>query len=88
MIGGVLAAVAALVVALVVALSTGGRTSGHGCIYLTLPANAMTGGQEIYECGVTARSTCTTALAPGAFTPLAARAVAAECRKAGVPVGK
>jgi hypothetical protein len=88
MIGGVLAVVAALAVALLVSLSTGGRASGHGCIYLTLPANAMTGGTEVYQCGATARSTCASALAPGAFTAQAARQVAAECRKAGLPVGQ
>jgi hypothetical protein len=85
LVGGFLAAMAALVVILVIALSTGGQSSAHGCIYATIPA--ATGAQQISECGAQARSTCASAQTPGAFTPQAARAVSAECRKAGLPVG-
>jgi uncharacterized oligopeptide transporter (OPT) family protein len=88
MIGGVVATVAAVIVALVISLSSSSPTSGHGCIYLTLAANAMTGGEEIYQCGAQARSTCATAQAPGAFTADAAHEVAAACRRAGLPVGR
>jgi hypothetical protein len=77
--------VAALVVVLVIALSTGGQSSAHGCIYVTIPA--ATGAQQISQCGAAARDTCATSLASGVFTPQAGRAVAAECRKAGLPVG-
>jgi hypothetical protein len=82
LVGG---ALAVLVVVLSISLATSGRSSGHGCIYATIPA--ATGAQEISECGAQARATCAGALAPGAFTAQAARAVAAECRKAGLPVG-
>jgi hypothetical protein len=86
MIGGVLTAVAALALALVISLVTAGPSSSHGCIYVTIPA--ATGAQEINQCGAAARSTCASALAPGAFTAQAALAVAAECRKAGLAVGR
>jgi hypothetical protein len=85
LVAAVLAAVAALVVVLVIALSTGGPSSAHGCIYLTIPA--ATGAQQISQCGATARGTCASVHTPGAFTEQAAGAVARECRKAGLPVG-
>jgi len=85
LVAGVLAAVAALAVVLVIALSAGGPSSAHGCIYATLPA--ATGAQQISQCGATARATCASVEAPGAFTAPAARTVAAECRKAGLAVG-
>jgi hypothetical protein len=85
MIGAVVGAVAAILVAVVIALATSGRTSSHGCIYVTIPA--ATGAQEIAQCGVEAASTCTSAGTPGAFTQESARAIAAECRKAGLAVG-
>jgi hypothetical protein len=86
MIGAVLGIVAALVVALVISLATAGPSSSHGCIYVTIPAD--TGAQEINLCGAKARSTCASALRPGAFTRQAAPVVARECRKAGLPVGR
>jgi hypothetical protein len=86
MIGGVLVTVAAVAIALVISLSTAGPTSSHGCIYVTIPA--ATGAQEIYQCGATARATCQSSQAPGAFTPQAARSIAAECRRAGLWVGR
>jgi hypothetical protein len=85
LLGGVLGVVAALVVVLVIALSTGGQSSAHGCIYLTIPA--ATGAQQISQCGAPARETCSTARTPGAFTEQAARMVSAACRKAGLPIG-
>jgi hypothetical protein len=85
MVRSVLATVAVIVVAVVVALATAGKTSSHGCIYLTIPA--ATGAQDISECGATARSTCATVRTPGAFTAPAANAIAAECRKARLAVG-
>ncbi len=85
MIGGVLLIVAALVLALVVSLATAGPSSSHGCIYVTIPA--ATGAQEINQCGQTARGTCASALRPGAFPAQSGRVVAAECRKAGLPLG-
>ncbi len=85
MIGGVLGVVAALVVVLVISFASSGPSSKSGCIYATLPA--ATGAQQVHECGATARSTCASANTPGAFTRQAAQTIAAECRKAGLPVG-
>jgi hypothetical protein len=84
LVGAFIAAMAALAVVLVISLSSGGQSSADGCIYLTLPA--ATGAEQISQCGAQARETCATAHAPGAFTAPAARAVSAECRKAGLPV--
>jgi hypothetical protein len=80
-----LGALALLVVVLVISLGSSSRTSAHGCIYLTIPA--ATGATEIYRCGAAARSTCQSAAVPGAYTADAARMIATECRKAGLPVG-
>jgi hypothetical protein len=86
MVGGVLAVVAAIVVALAVSLGTGGQASGHGCIHATIPG--AVGAQEIDQCGAQARATCQTAEQPGSVTPSSARVIAAQCRKAGLPVGR
>lgn len=85
MLGGVLGVVAALVVVLVISFVSAGPSSGHGCIYATIPG--AVGAQQVHECGATARATCRSVYAPGAFTRQAATAVAAECRKAGLSVG-
>lgn len=85
MIGAVVAAVVAIVIAVVIALAAGGRTSSHGCIYATVPA--ATGAEEISQCGTAAASTCASVKAPGAYTKQAAQVIAAQCRKAGLPVG-
>lgn len=84
LVRGVLGVVAALAVALVISLATAGKSSSHGCIYLTIPA--ATGAQEVYQCGEAARSTCESTSTPGAFSPQAASAILAECHKAHVPV--
>jgi hypothetical protein len=83
LIAGVLAVVAALLAGLVISLSTGGKSSAHGCIYATIPA--ATGAEQIDRCGSAARSICGSTATPGAFAPEAARAIAVECRKAGLP---
>ncbi|MGA2925952.1 MAG: hypothetical protein ABSG43_08145 [Solirubrobacteraceae bacterium] len=85
LLGAVLAATGALLLVVVIALSSSGRSSAHGCLYVTIPA--ATGAQEISECGSTARATCASARTPGAFTQQAAAEIASECRKAGLPVG-
>ena len=85
MVGSVLAVVAALAVVVVVALATGGHTSANGCVHVNLPYS--TGGQEFYECGSKARSMCAQVNRPGGLSGAAARAVAVQCRKAGLPVG-
>jgi hypothetical protein len=86
LIAGVLAVVAAIAVAFIISLSIGGQTSANGCIHLTI-AGAV-GAEEIDDCGAAARSICQSAEAPGAFAPQAAASIAAECRKAGLPVGR
>jgi hypothetical protein len=85
MISGVLAAVVVLAIVLVISFSSGGPSSKSGCIYATIPAD--TGAQQINECGAQARDTCQTVNTSGTFTQQAAAVVAAECRKAGLPVG-
>ena len=85
MIGGVLAVVAAIAVVLVISFASSAPSSKSGCIYATIPA--ATGAEQIHQCGAVARSTCASALSPGAFAAQAAQTVAAECRKAGLAVG-
>ncbi|MFL5822972.1 MAG: hypothetical protein ACJ764_05965 [Solirubrobacteraceae bacterium] len=81
-----LAATAALVVVVAVALLTAGHSTGGDCIDVTIPYSI--GGQEFYRCGAAARSTCRSVDAPGGFVGGPGRAVAAECRKIGLPVGR
>jgi hypothetical protein len=85
MVGGVLGAVAVIAAVLVISFASSGRSSKAGCIYATIPA--ATGAQQVSQCGAAARSTCSAAQTPGAFTAQAAKVIAAECRKAGLPVG-
>jgi hypothetical protein len=86
LIAGVLTVVAAIVLALVISIATAGTASGRGCIHTTIPG--AVGAQEIDQCGAQARATCQTAGRPGSFTAASARVVAAQCRKAGLPVGR
>jgi hypothetical protein len=85
LIGGVLAVVAVIVVALVISLATSGPSSARGCIHVTIPG--AVGAQQIDQCGAQARYTCQTVNRPGSFPAASARVIAAECRKAGLPVG-
>lgn len=85
MVGGVLGAIAVLAVVLVISFASSAPSSKSGCIYATIPA--ATGAQQVHQCGSAARSTCSSVDAPGAFTAQAARTLATECRKAGLPVG-
>jgi hypothetical protein len=85
-IGGVLGAVAAIAVAIVISLATTGKSSSHGCIYATIPG--AIGAGQISQCGAQARATCATVYRPGAYTAASARTIAAECRKANLPVGR
>ena len=82
-VGGVLTL--ALVVVAVIAITTSGRSSGKGCVSVTIPYSL--GGQEIYKCGQAARSFCVTSGRPGGFTGAAGQAVAVQCRKAGLRFG-
>jgi hypothetical protein len=85
MVGGVLGVVAVLAVVLVISFVSSGPSSRHGCVYATIPG--AVGAEQVHECGATARATCRSVNAPGAYTTDAARTLAAECRKAGLPVG-
>ncbi|MGB9185835.1 MAG: hypothetical protein WCB67_17415 [Solirubrobacteraceae bacterium] len=85
MIGGVLAVVAALAVVLIISLTSAERQSGHGCISVGLAYS--TGGDKLYRCGATARSMCAGANTPNGIRGASARALATECRKAGLAVG-
>ncbi len=86
LIGGILAVVAALAVAVVVALATSGHSTGNGCIDVNVPYSI--GGQEVYRCGAAAEQVCAAVDTPNGFTGSAGRAVAAECRKVSLPVGR
>jgi hypothetical protein len=86
MIGGVLATVAAVVIVLAISLGTAARTSANGCIYATIPG--VVGAVQVNECGAAAKSTCSSVFAPGAYAPGAGRTIAAECRKARLPVSR
>ena len=84
MLGGVLAVVAALAVVLVISFVSSGPSSGNGCIYATIPG--AVGAEQVHECGATARQTCRSVNAPGAYTRQAAQTLAVQCRKAGLRV--
>ncbi|HUA48584.1 MAG TPA: hypothetical protein VMA77_25355 [Solirubrobacteraceae bacterium] len=84
-LGGVLGTLVAIALVLVISLSSGGPSSTHGCIYATIAGDV--GAQQINQCGTQARDTCQSVYAPGAYTQQAAGVIAAECRKAGLPVG-
>lgn len=85
-VGGMIATVAAVALVLVISFGASGRSSGHGCIYATIPGSV--GAQQIDQCGAQARETCLSVATPGAFTPPSAQTVAAQCRKAGLPVSR
>ena len=80
-----LGTVAALAVAVVIAIAMAGHSSANGCVDVNIPYS--TGGQEFYRCGAAARAMCGSVGVPGGFTGAAGRAVATECRKAGLAVG-
>ncbi len=76
---------AAVVAIAVVAITTKGHTSGNGCVDVVIPY--AVGGQELYDCGAKARALCAGVDRPSGFGGTAGRAVATECRKAGLHVG-
>jgi ABC-type nickel/cobalt efflux system permease component RcnA len=85
MVGGVLGMLAALAVVLVISFSTAGRQSANGCINVAL--SYSTGGAQIFRCGAGARALCEQVDRPGGLSGVTGRAVAVQCRKAGLPVG-
>jgi hypothetical protein len=82
-IGGLLTL--ALIVVAVIAITNKGHSSGHGCVDVVIPY--AVGGQELYECGAKAKALCRGVDTPAGFRGTAGRAVAIECRKAGLAVG-
>ncbi len=81
-VGGLMAL--AIAVVLVISLTHADRTSGHGCIAVSL-AYSM-GGTQDYHCGAAARAMCSDVGRPG-LSGAAGRDVAIACRKAGLPSG-
>jgi hypothetical protein len=78
--------VAILAAAVAVSFVVSGAESRHGCIAATVPYSL--GGQQLNQCGATARETCAAVGTSAGFSGAAGRAVAAECRKAGLSVGR
>ena len=85
MISAVLGTVLALAIGVVISLSSTGRSSGHSCVYATIPGPV--GAEEISRCGSDARALCRSVGVPGGYNGESGRSIATECRKAGLPVG-
>lgn len=86
LIGGVLGTLALIAIVLAVSLGTAGPSSARGCVHATVAGPV--GAVQINECGAPARSICATVYAPGAYPPSGVQTLAAECRKAGLPVNR
>jgi len=84
-LAGVGSLVLVLLVAVVISVGTATHKSSAGCVDVALPYS--TGGADIYRCGSAARAMCAQVGHPSGYTGTSGRAVAAECRKAGIPVG-
>jgi hypothetical protein len=84
MITSILGFVAAAAVVLVISFASSGRGTSNGCVDVTV--QYFTGGTEIYKCGAEARALCASVGLPGGQNGAVGRAVATECRKAGLPV--
>jgi hypothetical protein len=83
-VGAVLAVVAALAVVVAISIGSSGRRTANGCVDVTFPI--AIGGQEIYECGTRAQSLCTSVGTSGGLSAVEDRAIAVQCRKAGLKV--
>lgn len=81
---GAIVTIAVIVVA-VIAITTKGHATGNGCVDVVIPY--AVGGQELYQCGAKAKSLCAGVDTPQGFSGTAGKAVATECRKAGLHVG-
>jgi hypothetical protein len=84
-IGGVLAALLALTVAIIVSIGTAEHKTANGCVDVKFPTTI--GGAELYRCGAQARELCASVGSTARFTDVEGRAIATQCRKAGLPVG-
>lgn len=74
-----------IVVGVVIALAAGGPSSGNGCVHAIFPGPV--GAEQVNQCGSGARSLCATVHSSGQYSAEAVRTIAAECRRAGLPVG-
>lgn len=86
LIGGLGVVLAATIAAVVFALSLSPHAKHDGCIHVNLPYAAEGQGQFL-ECGESARTMCGAVGRPGGLTGITGQTVAAECRRAGVPIG-
>lgn len=77
-----MAVVVALLAAVLISVGSSGHHTGNGCVDVTFPI--AIGGQEIYECGSKARALCRSTASSDRSSAIADRAIAAQCRKAGL----
>lgn len=81
----IMAGVTALIaVAVVIAIATSGPSSANGCVHAIFPGPV--GAEQVNQCGSQARSLCATLSSSTQYGAEARRTIAAECRKAGLPV--
>ncbi len=84
-IGTLLVVVAALTVAVVVSIGTSEHKTAGGCVDVKFPTTI--GGAELYKCGTQAREMCSSVGQTQQLSDVEGRAIAVQCRKAGLPVG-
>jgi hypothetical protein len=85
-LGGVLSTAAALALIVVISLAAAGSKSGGGCIDVFAPN--FIGSTEVSGCGAHARAICASVGTSGSgYSRAGDEAVAAACRKQGIPVG-
>ncbi len=83
-LSGVGAIVAGLVVAVIIGFAQSSPTSGHGCVYVSVPSSM--GAQPYSGCGAKARQICAQVGIRGGYGGSLARELIPACRKAGIPV--
>jgi hypothetical protein len=83
-VGAVLGVVAVLVAIVAISIGSTGHRTANGCIDVKFPI--AIGGQELYQCGAGARTLCSTSGAASGPNSVEDRAIADQCRKAGLPV--
>jgi hypothetical protein len=85
-LSGVLATALALALVVVISLSAADRTSAGDCIDVTAPN--FIGSTEVSGCGAHARAICSSVGGSrSGYNRAGDRAIAAACRKQGIPVG-
>jgi hypothetical protein len=76
--------VAFLVIAVIIGFAQSSPTSGHGCVYVSVPSSM--GAQPYSGCGGKARRICAQVGVPGGYSGSLARELIPACQKAGLPV--